>query len=380
MWNYKYIARIDFKIVFIIFLLMVFSLLVISSMTENGGGIFTIWTIKQMRSYLIGWIVFFFFAGFDYRKLMQWTWILYFLMVVLLLGIYYFASPIHKVYRWYRIPFLNMSMQPSEYAKLTLVICLAWFLEKKGKDAFAMKSFFQVFIITFVPFFLILKQPDLGSALVLYPVALVMCFFGGINIKIIKFFLYLGIIALIFTNLIFFKILPYEKLKPFISFFMKNYQLERFNPSAYHKKAADISISIGGVKGVGWNKSEFAKRKWLPASYTDSVFASFAEEFGLIGSIFLLFIFFVLIYLSFQIIEHAKDNFGKLLSSGIAVYLAMHIIINIAMMCGYLPISGVPLLFMTYGGSSVVSAMAALGILQSIYTRRFMFHETQFYI
>ena len=108
-------------------------------------------------------------------------------------------------------------------------------------------------------------------------------------------------------------------------------------------------------------------------AHTDSVFAAFGEEFGFIGIVFLLFLFYGLIYFSFQVSSMAKDRFGKLLSSGVAVYLSMHIIINIAMMIGFLPISGVPLILITYGGSSVMITMAALGILQSIYSRRFMF-------
>jgi rod shape determining protein RodA len=154
---------------------------------------------------------------------------------------------------------------------------------------------------------------------------------------------------------------------------MKEYQYNRLDPNTYHQKASQISIAIGGVTGSGWHKSEFSSRKWLPAAHTDSVFAAFGEEFGLIGVIILLLLFYYLIYLSFQVVGFSKDYFGKLLASGIAVYLAMHIIVNIAMMCGFLPISGVPLLLISYGGSSVVATMAALGILQSIYTRRFMF-------
>ena len=100
---------------------------------------------------------------------------------------------------------------------------------------------------------------------------------------------------------------------------------------------------------------------------------AFAEEFGLIGVFFMLLFFFGLIYFSFQVTAVAKDRFGRLLSAGITVYLAMHVIVNMGMMCGFLPITGVPLILVTYGGSSVLSTMTALGILQSIYSRRFMF-------
>ena len=162
-------------------------------------------------------------------------------------------------------------------------------------------------------------------------------------------------------------------MQPLFTKFLKPYQYERLNPNTYHQNAAKTAIAIGGFSGSGFRKSEFSSKKWLPAAHTDSVFAAIGEEFGFIGIVILLSIFYYLIYLSFQITSLVKDSFGKLLSSGIAVYLIMHIIVNILMMCGFLPISGVPLLLITYGGSSVFMAMAALGILQSIYTRRFVF-------
>jgi len=127
------------------------------------------------------------------------------------------------------------------------------------------------------------------------------------------------------------------------------------------------------MTGTGWRKSEYTSGGWLPASYTDSVFPAFGEEFGFLGLLFLLALFYSLIYFSFQVAAVAKDPFGRLLSAGIAVYLAMHILMNIGMMSGFLPITGVPLVLVTYGGSSILSTMTALGILQSIYSRRFMF-------
>jgi rod shape determining protein RodA len=372
MWNHKYLFRIDLKVVFTIFSLMIISLLIISSMTGDGDKFLTMHVKHQMERFLIGWGVFLFFVGFDYRKLKDFSWVLYFLMVVLLLGLY-FANPIQSVHRWYRLPIIGINVQPSEYAKLIVVICLGWFLEKKGKSVKSLKSAFQVGIIAFLPFFLILKQPDLGTALIFYPITLFMCFFGGINKKVLKAFSFIGILGLIFIFLIFSGILPHEKAKPFFTSFMKEYQYNRLNPNTYHQRSAKIAIAIGGLTGSGWKKSEFSSKKWLPASHTDSVFAAFGEEFGLLGLLVLLLLFYALIYFSFRVINQAKDHFGRLLASGIAVYLAMHIIVNIAMMCGFLPISGVPLVLVTYGGSSVVMSMAALGILQSIYTRRFMF-------
>lgn len=369
MWHHKYLARIDFRVVFIILLLMGISLLVIGSMTNNSTFL-TPFVKAQIQWFVIGWLLFLFFTGFDYHKLKDWTWLLYFIVIFLLLGLY-FTNPIQSVHRWYRI--FGINVQPSEYAKIIVVICLAMFLEKKEKSVDSILTALQVGLIVGVPFLLILKQPDLGTAFVLYPITLVICFFARINRVAFKMMATFGIIILLFISLMFTSILPHEKLKPFFSTFLKEYQYERLNPNTYHQNAAKIAIAIGGLNGTGWHKSEFSSKKWLPMAHTDSVFAAFGEEFGLIGLLILILLFYGLIYFSFQVITVAKDFFGKLLASGIAVYLAMHIIVNIGMMCGFLPITGVPLILITYGGNSVITTMAALGVLQSIYTRRFMF-------
>src|SRR5205085_9411689 len=151
------------------------------------------------------------------------------------------------------------------------------------------------------------------------------------------------------------------------------YQFDRLDPATHHQKAAATAIAIGGITGVGWRNSEYTGRGWLPAPYTDSVFPAFGEEFGFLGMLLSVVLYYALIYFSFKLTALAKDPFGRLLSAGVAVYLAMHIIVNIGMMCGFLPITGVPLVLVTYGGSSVLATMMALGLLQSIYSRRFMF-------
>lgn len=374
MWHHKNLLKMDLRQIVLIFLLMGISLLVISSMTSNveNNSFFTPYVKNQIQWFILGWIVFIFFAGFDYRKFYQWTWFLYFFMILLLLGLF-IASPIQRVHRWYKIPFVGMNIQPSEYAKLIVVFTLGWFLEKQKMHCDKMTSVFQLILIVAIPFLLILKQPDLGTALVLFPITLIMCYFGSVNKKFICFMSLIGLSMLVFVGLMFSQILSHEKMKPFFTEFLKEYQYDRFNPDTYHQKAAQISIAIGGFTGSGWKKSEFSSQKWLPAAHTDSVFAAFGEEFGILGLIFLLFIFYLLVHISFQVVSKAKDYYGRLLASGFAIYLAMHIIVNIAMMCGFLPISGVPLLLITYGGNSILTTMAALGILQSIYSRRFMF-------
>lgn len=377
MWQHQYFRYLDFRTIPILLGLMVISLLVISATTGEVQETFwetllTPTATTQLKWFAIGWIVYFFFAGIDYRKLRQWTWPLYVLSLVLLIGLF-FTAPIQNVQRWYRVPFLGMALQPSEYAKLIVVIALSWFFEKKSHLLNAPLTIVQACAIVLIPFLLILKQPDLGTALVLYPIALVIFYLGGMNKRLVASMGIAGIIGLIFVSMMFLGFISHEKFRPIATTFLKEYQYERLNPNTYHQQASQTALALGGLTGSGWHKSTFTGRQWLPASSTDSVFAAYGEEFGLVG-IFLLLLFFLgLIYFSFQVTAVAKDHFGRLLSAGITVYFAMHVLVNMGMMCGFLPITGVPLVMVTYGGSSVLSTMMALGILQSIYTRRYMF-------
>jgi rod shape determining protein RodA len=375
MWNYRLFSRIDFRTVPLILAVMFVSILVISAMTGSGESdtFLTESTKKQIQWFMVGWAVYGFCVGLDYRKLRSWAFIFYGITIILLIGLF-FTAPIQHVHRWYRIPFWGgREFQPSEYAKLAVVLALSCFLESKGRGVGSWKTAIQALFIVMIPFFLILKQPDLGSALVLYPIALVMFYLGGIHPRVVKVMTAVGAAGFLFVGLMFSGVLSHEAMRPYVTKVIQEYQYERLNPHTYHQKAAQTAIGLGGLTGSGWHKSEFSGREWLPAAHTDSVFAAYVEEFGLVGGFFLLLFFFGLIYFSFQVTAGAKDTFGRLLSAGLTTYLAMHVVVSIAMMCGFLPITGVPLVLVTFGGSSVVSAMMALGLLQSIYSRRFIY-------
>jgi rod shape determining protein RodA len=378
MWSSRYLTRLDFRVIPVMMSLMLISLLVISSYSMDPSAdhteeIFLTPMVRtQIQWFALGSVVYILCAGLDYNKLREWTWILYPLMILTLVGLF-FTDSIQRVHRWYRIPFLHASFQPSECAKFIVVITLSWFLERRRALASAWSTAFYAGIIVGIPFLLILKQPDLGTALVLFPITLVMFYFGDLRPSIIKFMSILGGSVLLLVALIFLGILPHETLRPYATKVLKDYQFDRLDPATHHQKSAATAVALGGLTGTGWRKSEFSGRGWLPAPYTDSVFPAFGEEFGFLGLLILMLLYYALIYFSFQVTAVAKDPFGRLLSAGVAVYLAMHILVNIGMMCGFLPITGVPLLLVTYGGSSILSTMMALGILQSIYSRRFMF-------
>ncbi len=378
MWSARYLTRLDFRVLPILIALMMISLLVVSSYTIDPASdhtediFFTPIVRTQIKWFLIGSLIYILSAGFDYQKLREWTWILYAFMILSLVGLF-FTDSIQRVHRWYRFPLLHASFQPSECAKFIVVVTLSWFLERRKSDASSWSTAFYAGLIVGIPFILILKQPDLGTALVLFPITLVMFYFGDLRPSIIKWMATCGGGALVLIALLFLGILPHETLRPYATLVLKEYQFDRLNPATHHQKAATTAIALGGWTGSGWRKSEFSGRGWLPAPYTDSVFPAFGEEFGFLGLLLLMALYYALIYFSFQVTAVAKDPFGRLLSAGVTVYLAMHILVNIGMMCGFLPITGVPLILVTYGGSSIASTMVALGVQQSIYSRRFMF-------
>lgn len=367
-------ARMDLRVILIMFVLMLVSLITISgmSMKEIDDPLITSSVVHQIKAFIIGWGVFLLFAFIDYNKLREWTWILYALMIISLLGLF-FTDAIQRVHRWYRIPFIGFNFQPSEFAKLIVVITLSWYLERNKAHSSSLKTALGGLLIVGIPFILILKQPDLGTALVLFPITLTMFYIGGFHKGVMKVMSTIGILLLLCVAIIFLGVVSHEEIKPYATLFLKEYQFDRLDPNTHHQKAAQIAIAVGGITGAGFRKSEFSGGGWLPAAFTDSVFPAFGEEFGFLGLAFLIVLFYGLLYCSFQVTVVAKDLFGRLLGAGVTILLAMHIIINIGMMIGVLPITGVPLVLVTYGGSSVFSTMMALGILQSIYARRFMF-------
>lgn len=375
MWNLQSLRRIDLRLIVILLALMLISLLVIASTTAPQSEVetdsfLTPYVIKQIQFFGVGWICFFVFSAIDYNRLREWTWIFYALMIVLLVGVFFVPS-IQHVHRWYRIG--GFTFQPSEGAKLICVFALSWFLDRRREKARSLSTTLGAMAIIGIPFLIILKQPDLGTALVLFPIAIVLAYFGGVRKGVIITFGSIALAGFLFISALFTGVVDHEKMRPYATKVFKDYQYERFNPNTYHQKAAITAISLGRVNGSGWLKSQFTRGKWLPAAHTDSVYPAFAEEFGLIGIVFLLGIFYGLIYVSFQVTAVAADPYGRLLSAGIAVYLAMHILVNLGMMSGLLPITGVPLVMVSYGGSSILVTMSSLGVLQSIYSRRFTF-------
>lgn len=377
-FSFKALRQVDLRFVFVVIMLGLISLLTISSndtfylSAAQEESWLTPRVAGQLRWFGIGSLVFCFFVALDYAQLRSWSWVLYLIALALLVGLF-FTEGRKSVQRWYRLPGLGLPLQPSELTKLILVITLSSFLEYRRQIADRWGTCLIALTIIAVPFLLIYKQPDLGTALLLYPMSMAILYFGNVKPLVVKSMALLGLAMLAIVALFFSGIISHEEARPYVTQVLKEYQYERLNPATHHQKAAQIAIGVGGLTGSGWKESLYTRRGWLPEPQTDSVFSAFGEEFGFVGMLVLLGLYFALIALGFQVTAVARDRFGRLLAAGITVYLAMHIIINIGMMCGLLPITGVPLILVSYGGSSVMVTMAALGILQSIYSRRYNF-------
>lgn len=323
---------------------------------------------------LLGWAVFGICAAFDYRRLREWTWPLYLLSLIALAGLF-FVPAIQHVHRWYRLKALNTSIQPAEYAKLTTIFALAWWCERFFSSLPRLGPTLAAIYITAVPFILILKEPDLGTALILWPTCLGLLVFAGGHEKCLRFCKWIGGLAILGCAVLFLGFISFDTVEPMMSRVLKEYQLARLRPAMHHQQAAMAALALGGIAGRGWHGGTFSTRGWLPEPTTDAIFPSLGEEFGLVGMIVILAAFYRLLAFGLEVAIIAKDDFGRCLAVGIAINAAAHVIVNIAMMAGIFPVTGVPLPLISYGGSAILANMVGWGILQSIYCRRFMFRS-----
>jgi cell division protein FtsW len=301
---------------------------------------------------IVGFGALTFFSCFNYRKL--YALALPILCVALILLILVFVPGIGVsllgAHRW-----INMGislLQPAEFVKLALAIYLAaWFSNKE-------KSRLPAFLLLMgLVLGLVMIEPDMGTTVVILTEAFIIYFLSGANV--IYFSLIVPLIA--FLGYIFIKISPYRE-KRLEAFLNINSSLES---SSYHVKQILIALGAGGLTGVGLGNS-LQKYAYLPESTTDSIFAIIAEELGFIGAVILILFLIFIIYRCFRIAVNAKDNFGKLLAGGITTFLAVQMIINLAAQTALVPLTGIPLPFISYGGSSLIVDLAAIGILLNI--------------
>jgi len=301
---------------------------------------------------MLGFVTLTVFSYLDYRKLYVLalpilTTALILLVLVFIPGI---GIGLLGAHRWVNLGVFLL--QPAEFVKLALAIYLAaWF---SNKERGRLGAFLLLMGLVLG---LVMLEPDMGTAVVIMAEALTIYFLSGANV--LYFSLLVPLIG--FLGFILIKISPYrtKRLEAFLNI---NSSLEE---SSYHVKQILIAFGAGGLTGVGLGNS-LQKYAYLPESTTDSIFAIIAEELGFIGAVILILFFIFVVYRCFCIAANAKDNFGKLLAGGITTFLALQTIINLAAQTGLVPLTGIPLPFISYGGSSLIIDLAAIGILLNI--------------
>ncbi|MBI2607269.1 MAG: rod shape-determining protein RodA [Candidatus Doudnabacteria bacterium] len=301
-------------------------------------------------------------AFYDYRNLKKITPWLYLLMIASLLAVWLLGPTIRGSARWIDLGFFRF--QPAEFAKLIMVIVMAKYLDQQGEKLKAFRYVFLSLVYVSFPVVLILIEPDLGSAVVVFLTWFAMLLFSRISKK------HLAILILIFTLLSIFSwasvLQDYQKQR--LHTFLDPYQDPQ--GQGYNVLQSIIAVGSGELFGRGLGRGLQSQLKFLPERQTDFIFASTAEELGFFGSLFILGLFLLLFVRLLKTIIQARDNFGMYLGTGILFMLLIQVVVNVGMNIGLLPVTGIPLPLLSYGGSSLLTTFLALGIIQSIVARQ----------
>ncbi len=297
----------------------------------------------------------------DYSIFRTYSTPLYFFSVAILVVVLVFGKEVRGTVGWLDLGFITI--QPVELVKICIIIFLAHFIEDKRIALGELTTIIASFILVSIIGFLILQQPDIGSALVVYGIWFGMIFISGIKKRYLATFIICGI----FFSLAAWPFLPIEQKTRITGFFN---QEEDLQGSGYNVHQSIIAIGNGGFSGQGIGYGSQSQLNFLPEKHTDFIFATIVEATGFIGAIFVLGLF-ILIFIRFRSIIHSsRDSFGYFLVSGVMIMFFIHILVNVGMNMGVMPVTGIPLPFISYGGSSLISVLIATGIVMNVYVRK----------
>ncbi|MDF7666836.1 peptidoglycan glycosyltransferase MrdB [Orbaceae bacterium ESL0727] len=351
--------HIDPLFMLFITLLLGYSLYILWSASGQDIGMME----RRVGQIVLGFSVMIILAQFSPRTYETWAPYLYIVCIVILFAVDLFGYASKGAQRWLDLGFIRF--QPSEIAKIAVPLMVAKFINRDGCPP-PLKTILLTLVIIGVPTLLVAMQPDLGTSILIAMSGIFIIFLAGINWK----FILLAIVLIgAFVPIMWF-------------FLMHDYQRERvltlFNPerdplgTGYHILQSKTAIGSGGIWGKGWLEGTQSQLEFLPERHTDFIFSVIAEEFGFIGSIILLLLFLFLIGRGLIIAAQAQTTFGRVLCGGLILVFFVYVFINIGMVSGILPVVGVPLPLISYGGSSLVVLMAGFGIMMSIHTHRYM--------
>lgn len=356
----SHIKKLDWSLIIPAFLLVSVGLLAIYSSSISRKDFFEF--KKQIIFFVIGFFLMVIISFFDWRLLKEDPYlilILYFICLILLLGLFFFAPQIRGVKAWYKLG--GLSFDPIELTKIVLIILLAKYFSMRHIEMYRIIHILISGFYVFLPSILIFFQPDLGSVLVLLSLWIGVLIISGIKLRHFLILILLGILILALSWSTILKDYQKERLLSFVMPHMSD-PLE----VGWSQRQAKIAIGSGGIFGQGIGRGSQTQHGFLPEPKTDFIFSAIAEEMGLIGVLILLSLFLFLIWRILKIAILSNSNFCRLFAAGFAILLLSQIFINIGMNIGFLPIIGISLPFVSYGGSSLVALFVALGMLQNI--------------
>lgn len=363
----KNLLLIDFILIFLVFAIAIFGIIIIGSATKinvsEGTGEFE----SQIMWFIIG-IFFMFAAAFiDYHFICKFYIPMYIVNIILLVAVLFLGSG-NGVNRWI------LGIQPSEFSKIFMILFLAKYVDKNQEEINKFKTLSIIFITTIIPTALIKAQPSLSASLVTLAIMIVILFVGNINKKYI--FIALAIVASIGTI---FLIDLFSENHSILKLFLNDYHIDRIlssinpeesDPLYYQTKHSIWAIGSGALNGKGLYQGTINQLKYLPESHNDFIFSVVGEEFGFIGCISVLALMLLIILRCLLIANRAIDNMGKLIVSGVAGMLAFQVLVNVGVATGLLPNTGMPFPFLSYGGSSMLVNMIAVGLVINVGLRK----------
>jgi rod shape determining protein RodA len=373
----KLLKNIDWVFLGLLILIMTVSLIILRSASANVFQDPYYFVKKQLVWIILGFGLMFFIATFDYVFLMRVGKYIYVANLVLLLAVFVFGYESKGAQRWISLGFFDL--QPSEIAKIVIIISFAVLLSKRQGELERFWDLAPCLVFIGIPMLLVLKQPDLGTSLVFLAIMLGMLWVGGVNPRLMVILIAVFLVfALFIFGLLFFATdgfhKPPEDLP--IPLPLKPYQLLRLvifiNPdmdplgSGYHVIQSKVAIGSGGLWGKGYQQGSQVQGNFLPEHHTDFIFSTVGEELGFIGGSTILILYFLLFWRMVNIAKEARDIFGTLIVVGVISMLVFQFLVNVGMTMGIMPVTGIPLPFLTYGGSGMLSNMIAMGLVLSV--------------
>ncbi|MBQ7668805.1 MAG: rod shape-determining protein RodA [Clostridia bacterium] len=355
----KFLKSREFRLILVITLITIIGLIGIYS--ASGGDVSLL--KKQVASIIIGVIIAALVCSMDYETYLRYWYIFYAVCIVMLIGVL-FTAPINNARSWFKIGNTGIAFQPSEVTKIVLILMSAKYLAEIKKISMSSKDKFKKICILagllVLPIGLIMIQPDFGTAMVIVISFFAMLFVWGLDFKFIGYGL-IGILALApITYLFFLKPRQKERIKVFLD------PSRDPTGSGYHVLQSKLAIGSGELTGMGILNGIQTQNKYLYASTNDFIFASIAEEMGFLVAGLLIILLIALTINCFKISLGARDEEGKLIAIGLGMMFGFHIIVNVGMTMGLVPVTGIPLPFVSYGGSSMLTNLIAVGLLINV--------------